>query len=381
MVEKSVCRYKIIILTKWNINTCESTYYVKMEKTLEYYFDDGTHVLFDRYTINTCGIIVNKKTNRQVSPFDNGKYNRYSVRDNTGKQRNILSSRAVASTFISPPPNREYSVDHIDRNPTNDVLENIRWLCRSGQSNNQARPDSCKSAFVIVKDGVEKTVKEWVDSLKYEKNPFGRGYTSVMIGKYAGKKQYGFSYKEYPDLEEEVWKEIVGSENKNGRWEISNMNRIKYITTFAENTLVGDRLCLSANGYPRVRINGRIWYCHVLSFMTFFPEKYAAKKYNEMILHEDDNKKDFRPHKLRIGTSAENCLDSHANGKRDGTKTARMRCASYIGDVFEKEYDSQSDAERYLKTIGIKEASNKRICEALCGNRNIVYGRVWTRIC
>lgn len=241
--------------------------------------------------------------------------------------------------------------------------------------------ETLKSAYIVVKDEDEKTIKEWVAHLKDEKNSFGREYTTIMIKKYAQKRQHGFSYKEYPNLPGEVWKKIIDSETTKGFWEISDLNRVKYITKYAENVLSGERLGLKSDGYPRIAINNKNRLCHIISFMTFFPEEYANKKPDEMILHEDDNKMDFRPHKLRIGTKSDNGVDAHNNGKYDGTKSKRMKCSSYIDNILEKEYESQSDAERYLKSIGFEKASKGKINEALRAYREGEtirrYGRTW----
>lgn len=121
-----------------------------------------------------------------------------------------------------------------------------------------------------------------------------------------------------------------------GRWEISDMNRVKNITKYAENVLSGERLGL-LSGYPRI-VMGQ---CHILAFAAFYPDEYAAKKPEEIIKHIGDNKLDFRPHMLQIGTNSENCSEAHDNGCHNGTKTERMKCASYIKSVLEKEHDSQ----------------------------------------
>ena len=100
-----------------------------------------------------------------------------------------------------------------------------------------------------------------------------------------------------------------------------------------------------------------------------------------MVLHENDDKLDFSPNKLRLGTGSENAADSYKNGKRDGTKTAWMKCTSYIDDVFEKHYESQSDAVRYLKTQGYLRASYAHISKALAAYKDgkviVRYGRTW----
>lgn len=347
-----------------------------MIQTLKYYSYKGSLVIFDKYTIDTSGVIKNVKTGKIVRTRKKGNYNSCSVRDIDGNSCDVKIARALASTFYSQPPTPEHTADHIDRNPDNDKLENIRWLCKSGQRDNQARTGTLKTAFIVVRNAEEKYVGEWVEYLKDETNPNGRKYTKSTIIHYARKKHNGFTYKEYPDLPGEIWKEIIGSKSIKGHWEISDMNRVKYVTKHAENVLSGERLRLD-KGYPTISINDKQWACHILAFKTFLPEEYANKKPNEMILHEDDNKLDFRPHKLRIGTRSENTSDAYDNGKYIGTKSARMKCASYVNDVFEKEHNSQDAAVRYLKSIGYEKASRSNIREAL-GEKNIMrYGRTW----
>jgi len=353
-----------------------------MVAPLKYYAKNGTLMVFNKYTTEN-GVIKNAKGEPMAYSKNKNKYNTCNVTDDNGKERTILVGRAIASTMYGPPPTLEHTADHIDRNRDNDTDDNIRWATRLDQNTNQDRPETFKTAFGIIRYGEERTVKEWVDyfNSRGEKNPFGREYTKYMIIHYAQKKQHGFSYKEYPDLPGEIWKEIVDSKNTQGRWKISNMNRVKYVTKHAENVLSGDRLGLLAD-YPFVGINGKQWLCHILAFMTFFPDEYANKKPDEIILHEDDDSLDFRPHKLRLGTHSENRIDAYNNGKYDGTKSARMKCVSYIDGVYELMHDSQSDAAKYLRHIGYKKASVGGINNALNDKRksNFAYGRTWKLI-
>jgi hypothetical protein len=122
-----------------------------MNKTLEYYFEDGSHVEFNKYTIDTNGIVRSKKTDKIITRKSN---NRVGIRDDDSKQRYIQVGRAIASTFIGRPPTPDHTVDHKDRNLNNDILDNIRWLCATGQFDDQDRPTTKKPAYVIVKDGV-----------------------------------------------------------------------------------------------------------------------------------------------------------------------------------------------------------------------------------
>jgi len=122
-----------------------------MNKTLEYYFEDGTYVEFNKYTIDTNGIVRSKKTDKIITRKSN---NRVGIKDDDSKQRYIQVGRAIASTFIGRPPTPDHTVDHKDRNLNNDILDNIRWLCATGQCEDQDRPKPKKPAYVIVKDGV-----------------------------------------------------------------------------------------------------------------------------------------------------------------------------------------------------------------------------------
>jgi hypothetical protein len=356
-------------------------------KMLEYYYEDGTHVVFSKYTIDTLGIIKNIKTGRMLE-YGKGKYNIVCVCDDECRIRSIRVSRAIASTFLGEPPTLAHTADHIkSKEKRNDALANIRWATKPEQRNNRIMPDTLNTAFIVVKDDVEKTKKEWIEYLKEEKNPFGNAYTDSVINHYAQKKQYGFAFKEYPDIDNEVWLPVKDSINSVGRWEISNMCRVKYITNHASNVLSDDRLGLR-NGYPAVGINGILWDCHVLAFKTFFPDLWAAKKEGEMVLHEKDDRLDFRPEMLRLGTRSENMKDAYDNGKHEGTKSARMKCASYVNGEFEKEHESQGDAAEYLKTKECSKSSVRNISSGISqaltaynkGKTVKRYGRTWKTI-
>jgi len=343
-------------------------YYVK-KKTIEL-------VIFSKYTIDPNGVIRNSKSGAIVKPHKNKDgYNACGVRNDIGKLCKVMVARALAS-MIGPPPTPAHTADHKDRDRNNDTIYNIRWATKKQQNDNQERPETYKAAFIVVKDGHEKTANEWVKHFAGEKNSFGRKYTTGIILKYAANKQFGFTYKEYPDLDGEVWREVAGSNTCRGRWEISNMCRAKFITKHAENVLTTDSMGLIA-GYPKITINGKHCHCHIVAFAAFYPDEWAMRKPNEMVLHEDDDRQDFRPHKLRLGTQVENGRDAHTNGKYDGTKSERMKCASYLNGKFEREHLGQGDAVIYLKSIGFDKARQGNISMAIDGTYKTAYGRTW----
>jgi len=345
---------------------------------IKYFFDDGRPPLESKkYTVDTLGVV------RYTIPYSGRESPSIRWKDNyalvhitqNNKQCQLRVARIVASTFLGPPPESTYTVDHADQNRRNDCLYNIRWASKPEQNSNKYHPEVHRSAYIIVNDDLKKemTAKDWTVVFK-KRN--GKLYHERTIRRFAQEKLYGFRYKTYTVLEGEIWRPVIGSENKNGRWEVSNMCRMKYITGCTENVFDGERIGLR-NGYPTIRINGKNELCHVVVFKTWFPDLYAAMKPNEMILHENDDKADFRPEKLRIGTRAENGKDAHNNGKHYNTKSARQKCASYIDGIFEKEHESQLDAARYLQTHGWPKASIGGVRFALFGRYATMYGRTW----
>lgn len=345
-------------------------------RTLQYYWANGGLTVFEKYTIDENSMVTNIKTGRVATRHKNA--NGYCIINvsNERRQCSILVGRALASTFLGPPPTKHHTADHKDQNSANDTLNNIQWLDKSGQAKNRTRPSEYKSAFVIENGGVENTVKEWVEVLKDETTPSGRKYTRDVIQYYAQRQRYGFRYKTFSNLPREVWKVVKGSENKQGRWLISSKSRMKYATKYAENVLTASQLTKS-DGYPVVQINGKRWNCHELAFKAFRPNEYAARVPGDVILHKTDDKLDFSPFRLRLGSSSDNRSDAYINGKYDGTKTAQKPIASYIDCVLEQAHVSINDAARYLQ----KKWDSSKIFSSAVGRAAekgyIEYGRTW----
>ncbi|AGE56526.1 hypothetical protein ATCVNEJV2_116L [Acanthocystis turfacea Chlorella virus NE-JV-2] len=289
--------------------------------------------------------------------------------------RSLFLARAIISTFLGPPPTVYHTAEHKDQNRGNDVLSNIIWEDKSGQRLNQTRPVELNTAYIIVKDDVEHTAKEWVDIFK---KPNGKNYTIQRILQFAQEHNHGFRYKVFSNLRGEVWKSIPGSKNSRGEWLISTKNRMKYKTNHAENVLAVDQL-ITKEGYPSVCINGKQLLCHYLSMMTFRPREYAAKLPDDIVLHKNDDRFDFNPFRLRWGTHTENRTDAHNNGKYDGTKTERKPVSSYIDGVFEKTHESSYAAAEFLQENGYPNAIHQGVRSGL--NINVIrYGRTWLLI-
>ncbi|ABT14617.1 hypothetical protein NY2A_B218R [Paramecium bursaria Chlorella virus NY2A] len=318
--------------------------------TLRYFKDDGTFEIFDDYTIDTNRVIARKDNRRDPTPYNLGEYLNIVVRKNSERYNRSLA-RAMLSTFLGPPPDVTFTADHIEsEHKLDDDLSNLRWLDQSGQANNRNHSETRRSARLIVNDLFpedELTAKEWTKLLT---KPDGTKYHEINFRIWAHTRENGFSYKTYDDLDDEEWK-IVGDPDKN-HVEVSNKNRVKDVTFSEsghkeEHVRTSEQLNLTS-GYPCKKIDGVRHLLHVLVFQLWYPELWKNKKENEMVLHDKDNKLDFRPENLYLGTDSKNGIDAHDNGKRDGTKTARQPCVAYKDDEVIEEFKSMHDATKYL---------------------------------
>ncbi|AGE49051.1 hypothetical protein ATCVBr0604L_108L [Acanthocystis turfacea Chlorella virus Br0604L] len=160
--------------------------------TLQYYFKTGEFVQFPAYTIDNLGVVKNANTGYVLSKRRNkgGGYNIISVYHKR-TMRSLFLARAIISTFLGPPPTVYHTAEHKDQNRGNDVLSNIIWEDKSGQRLNQTRPVELHTAYIIVKDDVEHTAKEWVDIFK---KPNGKNYTIQRILQFAQEHNHGFRF-------------------------------------------------------------------------------------------------------------------------------------------------------------------------------------------
>jgi hypothetical protein len=87
---------------------------------------------FSNYTIHPNGDIF--RGNRKVSVYNANGYYKVNLWS-SNNQKILYLHRLLAEHFI-PNPNNLPCVDHIDRNKSNNSLENLRWVSYSGNSQN-----------------------------------------------------------------------------------------------------------------------------------------------------------------------------------------------------------------------------------------------------
>ena len=118
----------------------------------------------NEYQINKNGEIKSKRKNIIMKPTINKGY-LISCLTKNKKNKQYLIHRSLAIQFI-PNPNEYKLVDHIDNNPLNNDLENLRWINKSGNSRNIIKKKDCSSEYRGV--SWHKIKKKWSASIRID---------------------------------------------------------------------------------------------------------------------------------------------------------------------------------------------------------------------
>lgn len=213
------------------------------------------------YSIDTDGNVYNDKYNRILKGTDKrNEYRSVQLMIN-GKAKTLMVHRLVAETFL-PNPNNYNIVDHIDRDKTNNKLENLRW------------------------------VNSQVNALNSERSNSG--------------KRMKFN----PEiLEQEDWKTLSIDENI----KVNKKGQIINIQT--GNILNGSK----RNGYIRINIKGKYYSVHKIiweTFNGFVPE-------NMVIDYIDGNKENNELINLRLVSQSDNMFNTQLLGHNGQVKISQ----------------------------------------------------------
>ena len=156
---------------------------------------------YDNYEVSNMGNVRNKKTGLILKQALRNGY--YCVGfSNNGNKKGFLVHRLIALHFIPNPLNKEL-VDHIDRNPLNNSINNLRWATPSENNMNKSILKNNKST----KTGVyyDKHINRWL--VKMYINGIQKhigNYLNFEDAVIARKEQENIHHKEFQAFQNEI---------------------------------------------------------------------------------------------------------------------------------------------------------------------------------
>lgn len=301
------------------------------------------HLGYPNYSVSDTGRIRNDKrtSNLEGSVAPNG-YKQFSFRTETGMIVTEYVHRIILMAFKGRPPTPDMTVDHINRNKTDNRLINLRWATRSEQSLNSTFSPNSIGYKKVEQRNLDGTLIQVWDSRIEAANALGLSDKSISnaCNGLRKKNMYGGFIWTNPSLEiyeGEIWKPCVDP-NFQGFY-ISSIGRIKTkrnkITYGAE-----------SNGYKMtsVYVNGvrTTRKVHCLMAESFFGRQEL------LVNHKDGNKSNNRIENLEYVTYAENAQHAHDTGLHPGGKRKAVIQYDLQGNEIAR-FTSITDAEFAIK--------------------------------
>jgi hypothetical protein len=139
------------------------------------------------YSISNYGNVRNNKTGKILKAWlDNNGYNCVSLYNNK-KRKNFEIHGLVAKHFLEKNEN-SFVIDHIDRNPLNNNVSNLRYVTSQINNRNRTKRKNCSSIYKGV--NWNKPNRKWLATIRID-------YKRIYLGCYKSEIEAGYAYNEY----------------------------------------------------------------------------------------------------------------------------------------------------------------------------------------
>jgi len=170
---------------------------------------------FSKYEASSLGRIRNKETGYIFSvKLNSVGYVSNMFCDDEGKTKMITAHNIIARTFLGEPKSDDLTPDHINRDPLDNRLVNLRWATRKQQRANSDKSKCMRSQPIIQYTMGMEEIKRWPSilvaskDLGINKGNIGMACRGSCKYKHAGGFKWAY---ERQDLDGEIWKDYESS--------------------------------------------------------------------------------------------------------------------------------------------------------------------------
>jgi len=155
---------------------------------------------YNNYIIFSTGKIYNIKEDRFLKPHLDNRYYRIDLTKNKISKK-FLFHRILGECFLENPYNLE-TIDHIDKNPKNNDLTNLRWASRKLQQINRNFFKNNKTGIKgvrFIKSRNSYNASWYINNKQFTKN--------FSVNKYENAKQLATDYRK--KMVEKYYKNVI----------------------------------------------------------------------------------------------------------------------------------------------------------------------------